>query len=105
MSERPLTYEELAETLGRSYEAVRALCIRKRWRRTPGNDGKVRIHVPAEVLETLRTVNAHRVHTPLNTERSPSAQVNDPDVMNGDARALITLLEARVAELQGRITE
>jgi hypothetical protein len=105
MSERLLTYEELAEALGRSYEAVRALCIRKRWRRTPGNDGKVRVHVPADVLETLRTANAHRVHTPLNTERSPSVQANDPGAMNGDARALIALLEARAVELQGRVTE
>lgn len=105
MSDRLLTYEELGEALGRSYEAVRALCIRKRWRRTPGNDGKVRVHVPADVLETLRTANAHRAHTPLNTERSPSAQVSNPDAVIGDARALITLLEARVAELQGRVTE
>src|SRR3954469_11765105 len=105
MSDQLLTYEELAEALGRSYEAVRAVCIRKRWRRSPGNDGKVRVHVPADVLETLRTANAHRAHATLNTERSPSAQVNDLDAMNGDARALIALLEARVAELQGRVTE
>src|SRR3954447_18547802 len=105
MSDQLLTYEELAEALGRSYEAVRALCIRKRWRRTPGNDGKVRVHVPIDVLETLRTANVRRAHTPLNTECSPSAQADDPDAMSGDARALITLLETRVAELQGRITE
>src|SRR5215218_9199121 len=105
MSDQLLTYEELAEALGRSYEAVRALCIRKRWRRSPGNDGKVRVHVPAEVLEILRTANAHRVHTPLNAERSPSAQVSEPDAVNGDARALITLLETRITELQGRVTE
>src|SRR3954453_15007858 len=105
MSDQLLTYEELAEALGRSYEAVRALCIRKRWRRTPGNDGKVRVHVPADVLEILCTANAHRAHTPLSAERSPSAQANDLDAVNGDARALITLLEARVAELQGRTTD
>src|ERR1044072_3088222 len=86
MSDQHLTYEELAEALGRSYEAVRALCIRKRWRRTPGNDGKVRVHVPTDVLETLRTANVR-------------------DTMGGDARALIALLEPRVAELQGRTTE
>ena len=81
-------------------------CIRKRWRRTPGNDGKVRVHVPTDVLETLRHgAVVRRAHTLLNTECSPSAQANDPDAMSGDARALITLLETRVAELQGRITE
>src|SRR3954470_8428012 len=95
MSDQLLTYEELAEALGRSYEAVRALCIRKRWRRTPGNDGKARVHVPTEVLEALRAANAHRAHTPLNTERSPSAQANDPDAVSSDARALIALLEVR----------
>src|SRR3954447_14201242 len=33
-------YDDLAEALGRSGEAVRALVIRKRWRRTLENDGR-----------------------------------------------------------------
>src|SRR4051794_5788298 len=40
VTDRLMTYDELAEALGRSGEAVRALVIRKRWRRTLENDGR-----------------------------------------------------------------
>src|SRR3954452_15198868 len=59
-----MTYDELAEALGRSGEAVRALVIRKRWRRTLGNDGRARITVPAEALEARRPPSAPRAEVP-----------------------------------------
>lgn len=46
-----LTYDELAERLGIERESARQQVKRKRWARRPGNDGKVRIGVPEEVLE------------------------------------------------------
>lgn len=45
-----LTYDELAERLGIERESARQHVKRKRWARRPGNDGKVRIGVPDEVL-------------------------------------------------------
>ncbi|WP_238246380.1 hypothetical protein [Methylobacterium iners] len=45
-----LTYDELAERLGIERESARQHVKRKRWGRRPGNDGKVRIGVPDEVL-------------------------------------------------------
>lgn len=45
-----LTYDEIAERLGIERESARQQVKRKRWARRPGNDGKVRIGVPEEVL-------------------------------------------------------
>ena len=45
-----LTYDELAERLGIERESARQHVKRKRWGRQPGNDGKVRIGVPDDVL-------------------------------------------------------
>src|ERR1700712_5219447 len=47
-----LTYDELAERLGIERESARQHVKRKRWARRPGNDGKVRIGVPEEVLSS-----------------------------------------------------
>ena len=51
IEERTLTYDELAALLRRSPEATRQLVRRRRWRRTLGNDGKMRVSVPVEALE------------------------------------------------------
>lgn len=51
IEERTLTYDELAALLRRSPEATRQLVRRRRWRRTLGNDGKMRVTVPVEALE------------------------------------------------------
>lgn len=45
-----LTYDELAERLGIERESARQHVKRKHWARQRGNDGKVRIGVPEEVL-------------------------------------------------------
>ena len=45
-----LTYDELAERLGIERESARQHVKRKHWARQKGNDGKVRIGVPEEVL-------------------------------------------------------
>lgn len=45
-----LTYDELAARLGIERESARQQVKRKRWARQNGNDGKVRIAVPEEVL-------------------------------------------------------
>lgn len=50
-----LTYDELAERLGIERESARTLVKRRRWARRPGNNGKVRIGVPDEALETRDT--------------------------------------------------
>ncbi len=47
---RSLTYAELAEALRITPESAIRLARRKRWPRTKGNDGRVRLTVPEEAL-------------------------------------------------------
>jgi len=51
-----LTYKELASKLGVKLESARKTAQRKRWKRTVGNDGTARIHVPLDALPVPRTV-------------------------------------------------
>src|SRR3954471_11016896 len=94
MSEnQPMTYSELADAIGRSEIAARSLAARKRWRRIPGNDGKVRLAVPVELLDKLRdrpvkrSANASEdISTPPSTGPSTDAPVG----------RVIAALEARI---------
>lgn len=52
------TYAGLAERLGCTAEAARALSKRKRWARTVGNDGKARVQV--DLGEVNRPAAVHR---------------------------------------------
>ena len=49
-NERWMTYDELAAALGIAPDSARRLVARKKWSRRPGNDGKARIAVPADVI-------------------------------------------------------
>src|SRR4051812_33760610 len=88
MDERTFTYDELAMALGKSHEATRAMCIRKRWRRTIGNDGKARITVPVEAVEAHRTPDIPRAPTPPYPEHSPDVLQDTSAEPNADARTL-----------------
>src|SRR3954452_16050085 len=96
VTDRLMTYDELAEALGRSGEAVRALVIRKRWRRTLGNDGRARIAVPEEALETRRSPSATRARSP--SEARPEAPAEPPPSGAPSEAPMIALLHARIAE-------
>src|SRR3954453_19315631 len=50
-SYRWMTYREIAQQLGISLPAAEARARRGRWTKRPGNDGTMRIAVPASVLE------------------------------------------------------
>src|SRR4051812_43982613 len=99
MSEtQPMTYSELAEAIGRSEIAARSLAARKRWRRIPGNDGKVRLAVPIELLDKLRDRSVHR--SANASEGSPTATPADASVDR-----VVAVLEARIGELQTEMKE
>jgi hypothetical protein len=59
-----LTYDELAERLGIARESARTLVKRKHWGRKMGNDGKVRIGVPEEVLSAKSEPGTEGATTP-----------------------------------------
>jgi hypothetical protein len=46
-----MTYAELGQSRGISVASAKRLAARRRWRRQPGNDGTVRIGVPAGAEE------------------------------------------------------
>lgn len=50
MTVESLTYKELADRLGCKLESARKMVQRKKWPRTTGNDGTVRIMVPMDEL-------------------------------------------------------
>jgi hypothetical protein len=103
VTDRLMTYDELAEALGRSGEAVRALVIRKRWRRALGNDGRARIAVPEEALETRRSPSATRARSP--SEARPEAPAEPPPSGSPSEAPMIALLHARIAELAAELRE
>lgn len=59
-----LTYRELADRLSIKLESARKTAQRKRWPRTTGNDGMVRVMVPADFLGlTDSPTDTSAVHT------------------------------------------
>src|SRR4051794_37250152 len=98
MSEtRLMTYAEFGEAIGRSEIAARSIAVRKRWRRVLGNDGKARVAVPVDSLAKLHAkADARAVEQP---DPEPVEQSDAQPDDRPDARALIAMLEARVAEL------
>jgi hypothetical protein len=106
MSDRLLTYDELAAALGRSPEAVRQLAKRKRWRRIISNDdGKARVVVPVEVLEALRSPDVQRATDRPASERPLDDRLDTRAETTGDARTLVVMLQARVTELDADLRE
>src|SRR4051812_32901854 len=115
MAERLMTYAEMEVALRRTPEAVRQLVKRKRWRRVVGNDRKARIAVPLDFIEanvpddTQPSVPNDADTTPKTTPLSSSATVPDvaqePTGPTGNARMLIEMLQARIAELDSDLRQ
>lgn len=56
-----LTYKELADRLAIKVESARKTAQRKRWNRTTGNDGTIRIHVPLDAFPSaVEQGDSHR---------------------------------------------
>lgn len=84
MSSISLTYRELADRMGVKIESARKTVQRKRWQRTTGNDGLVRVTVPIDALP------------------SPADSASDsPQDSHNDSHAIqITELETRIEGLR-----
>jgi len=85
MSFESLTYADLADRLGTTSEAARALVRRLKLPRQPGNDGKVRITVDLAELE----------YRPLPA-RSPGGHRGDIDAL----KARVEALQSELSELE-----
>jgi hypothetical protein len=95
MTDRLMTYDELAAFLGRTPEAARQLAKRKRWRRVTGNDGKARVTVP---IETVEEVEANRAADPATT--SPAAPRSSPERPAADRPDVIAVLTGHISRLE-----
>lgn len=72
-----LTYDELADRLGIERESARQQVKRKRWARRPGNDGKVRIGVPEDVLHPGTEAGSQDGTDPVQSPAHEPIQVPD----------------------------
>ena len=63
-----LTYEQAAERLHVSAAAVRARAMRGGWRRQPGNDGKSRVLITADVVRAAAEQPREQPRKPPNPE-------------------------------------
>src|SRR3954465_6728746 len=90
-----LTYDEAAVALRISPESVRRLAQRRKWPRRPGNDGKVRLGVPAERIDAV-------VHAAGDTssDAAPDAAGDDARDTALGAAAVVALLTRHVERLE-----
>ena len=96
MSDRLMTYPELAEFLGRSEEAARQLAKRRRWRRSISNeDGRARVSVPVEFLEAPRPPDVPRPDEPATPDR--------PEDDHPDTLVVLAMLRSQVARLEAEL--
>jgi hypothetical protein len=100
--EELLTYDELADRLGINRNAARVLVQRRRWRRSPGNDGRTRVHVPGEELEEQEAARRAPGHAPEYALHEPP-HVGRHDESREGARAAHVRAHAPRAEADGGI--
>jgi hypothetical protein len=70
-----LTYQELAERLGIDVQSARRRALRSGWPKSPGNDGKARVNVPATALSAVGATKATPTPHVLSTEPTAVAPV------------------------------
>jgi hypothetical protein len=107
MSTLALSYDELADRLGITVASARRLVLRRRWSKGRGNDGRAIVQVPEEFLE-------RRSDSPSGSPAddtpdavapvAPAVVATDPEP-SADARALLDMLQSRVAELDSEVKE
>lgn len=88
-TELTLTYPEIADRLGIKLPSARRLVLRRKWHKITGNDGAVRVRVPADFFSVREQASPSDVGTVIGT-----------DVGSDASRDLV----ARVAHLEGLLT-
>jgi DNA repair exonuclease SbcCD ATPase subunit len=100
---RVMSYDELAAILGISRESARRHVLRKRWARRKGNDGKVRIEVPADGLPVAGHDARH-----VSGQVTEHVKGHDTGHDTGPSQALFRIierLEGEIAELRPKVAE
>lgn len=102
IEERTLTYDEIADLLRRSPEATRQLVRRRRWRRTLGNDGKMRVAVPVEALEAEEATEGVDV-APTGGEAAPILALSSTPPRGGVAPDVGAILSSHIRSLEAEL--
>jgi DNA primase len=89
-----LTYQEAAERLGSTAEAVRYRALRGKWARIRGNDGRARVQLPDEP-NPVRTPSAQPVRTP-SEPRADLALLHALEAHNATLKADVERLETQL---------
>lgn len=108
-----LTYEELAERLGIAVDSARIKARRRKWPVSPGNDGRARVTVPLEALESAHGERSGDVRGALEERIALlSEQLLEARVAHAKAegeaaaqRELVAELKAMLAELRQELAE
>ena len=119
-------YDDLARVFGIERESARRLVIRKRWKRSKGNDGRARVAVPTDALPPVTPTDAGRntVHgagdvtgddrTAVTGEGDSAitgeSPVHDPQELVQEPVTAVLVrhverLEAEIADLRTRVAD
>jgi hypothetical protein len=96
-----LTYTELAAALKIAPESANRLARRRRWPRTKGNDGRMRVTVPEEAL--ARPLDSAGDRPLVSPGDSPSDSPPDNPVHAQIARLDRELAHAQIARMEGEL--
>ena len=94
-----LTYEQAAERLNVSPEAVRQKAIRGRWQRTIGNDKRALVRLPDGWPDAIRTPSERANKRAV---RTLSGRVSDANLINA-LQAHVDTLKEQLAAAEARI--
>lgn len=100
---RSMTYDEIAETWGIARESARQLVIRKRWKKTRGNDNKARIEVPLEALESVSPSDSTSDTLLRNMADAPSDDTSDDTSETPSFLAAVSILTRHIERLEGEL--
>ena len=101
MAESPeivwMTYREAGDRLGIKTDSVRRRAASRKWQRRPGNDGKARVGIPADVIPD---------NTPAPIpDNSPDITPDSISIELAEARAEIAGLRMKVESMELRLQE
>jgi hypothetical protein len=95
---RWLSYAELAEARGTDIDSVARLVRRKNWPKQTGNDGRVRVAVPANVLRNMRPRRKA-----VREDISPAIPADIPQDKGADITRAISVLDDALGTLKQQL--
>lgn len=96
-----LTYSEISERLGIKLPSARRLVLRRKWHKITGNDGAVRVRVPADFFSVREQDALGDVVADISTDVGSDASRN-PVARIAHLEGLLTGLQGQLDAERGR---